>query len=69
MEVLCMSETDGTSLTRREALGLAAACLGAAGLNAETEPAFQLSVFQEEITAPLGHPLMGEGICPVARHW
>ncbi len=59
-----MSQTDGRGLTRREALGLAAACLGAAGRDAEAGPAFQLSVFQEEITTPLGHPLMAGGIAP-----
>jgi hypothetical protein len=59
-----MSETDGRGLTRREALGLAAMCLGAAGRGAKAEPTFQLSSFQEEITAPPGHPLMGGGIAP-----
>jgi hypothetical protein len=64
MEVLRMSETDGGDLTRREALGLAAVCLGAPGPGAEAEPAFQISVFWEEITTPLGHPLMGGGVAP-----
>jgi hypothetical protein len=63
-----MSDLDGkparSALTRREALGLAAACLGGAGLGADAEPAFRLSVFQAEITTPLGHPLMGGGIAP-----
>jgi hypothetical protein len=64
MEVLCMSETDGRGLTRREALALTAVCLGGAGLGTAAEPGFQLSVFQAEITTPLGHPLMGGGIAP-----
>ena len=51
------------TVTRREAMALAATTVvGRAG--AADAPKLTLSTFAEEITCPIGHPLMGGGIAP-----
>jgi hypothetical protein len=57
-------------LSRRQWLRLLAVSAGAGlGLEAPAEPpaAFQLASFAAEVTAPLGHPLMGGGIKPAEK--
>lgn len=54
-----------THLSRRQALGSLAACVGGALTGrAADEKAFRLASFTAEVTPPLGHPLMGGGIAP-----
>ena len=51
-------------VTRREALALVGAtALGVRSVAADA-PKFTLSTFADEITCPVGHPLMGGGIAP-----
>jgi len=45
----------------------AAAALSAPALLAADPPGFSLATFRTEVTAPLGHPLMGGGITPAKR--
>ena len=54
-------------MTRREALALAAASLGAGLAPGADEDRFRLATFVAEVTPPLKHPLMGGGIAPAAR--
>ncbi len=54
-------------MTRREALALAAASLGAGLTPGADEDRFRLATFVAEVTPPLKHPLMGGGIAPAAR--
>jgi hypothetical protein len=52
------------TVTRREAFGLAtAAAFGVRSVAADA-PKLALSTFAEDITCPVGHPLMGGGIAP-----
>src|SRR5690348_8277613 len=57
------------SLSRREAIGTAAAVLGSTlvphGWAAPVESSYRLATFVAEVTPPLGHPCMGGGIAPV----
>jgi hypothetical protein len=56
--------------SRRDLLGAAAGCLGALAGNtlaAPAAPAWQLALFNAEVTPPLGHPLMGGGIAPAQK--
>jgi hypothetical protein len=50
-------------LTRREALALAALAAGIRPASAAA-PKLTLATFSEEVTCPIGHPLMGGGIAP-----
>lgn len=52
-------------LSRREALGLLAASLGAGLTGAAPEAvAYRLATFSADVTPPLGHALMGGGVAP-----
>ncbi|HEY8506048.1 MAG TPA: hypothetical protein VIL46_15790 [Gemmataceae bacterium] len=51
------------AITRREALAALPALAGACSM-AEGAPPLRLATFAEEITPPLGHPLMGGGVAP-----
>jgi hypothetical protein len=58
-------------LSRRQALGVMAACLGAEPALGEKpapqSPAYRLATFSAEVTPPLGHALMGGGISPAKK--
>jgi hypothetical protein len=52
------------TVTRREALALATMTVVGGRSVAADAPKLTLSTFAEEITCPIGHPLMGGGIAP-----
>jgi hypothetical protein len=56
-----------TRINRRHALGVLAGSLVPPLARAAAPPVIRIATFRAEVTAPIGHPLMGGGIAPAAR--
>jgi transposase len=54
-------------VTRREVPGSLAACLTVGPAAASRRAALRLATFSADVTPPLGHPLMGDGIAPASE--